>query len=141
MTTENRFLGNPNGTITDNENHLFWLPKDSRQDLGKWVNWQEALAYAKIMNQVYAGGFCDWRFPTKAEALSFYDENLRHLDWENTLIHIHPLFARGAAYYMWVNDVDENGHALRLNLRDGSLEYIDKTTLEHQAVRLVRKAQ
>lgn len=141
MTSENRFHDNPSGVITDTKSDLLWLPKDSRQDLGKWVDWQGALSYGRIMNQVYAGGFSDWRLPTKEEALSFYDESLLQEDWEKNTIHIHPVFVRGAAYYMWVNDIDESGRALRLNLRDGSFEYVDKATVEHQGARLVRQAK
>ena len=136
-----RFHGSPSGAVTDVQNQLLWLPKDSKQDLGKWVDWQGALAYAKIMNQVYAGGFCDWRLPTKEEALNFYNETLVNVDWEKTQIHIHPLFARGAAHYMWINNINENGFAMRLNLRDGSVEHIDKSTSEHQAARLVRSVR
>lgn len=139
MTSENRFHENPNGLITDTQKHLQWLPKDARQDLGKWVDWQSTLAYARLINQVYAGGFSDWRLPTKEEALSLYDETLTQVDWEKQEIHIHPLFVSGASYYMWINEMDENGHALHLNLRDGSTEYIDKVVSELQATRLVRK--
>ena len=139
MTPENRFHDTPGGIIVDTEKQLLWLPKDSRLDLGKWLDWQGVLAYVRLMNQIYAGGFCDWRLPTKEEALSIYDETLLNVDWEKTQIHIHPHFVRGAAHYIWVNDINESGCALHLNLRDGSAEYIDKATTEHQAARLVRK--
>lgn len=138
MKPEDRFHDNPNGVINDTKNQLQWLPKDSWQDLGKWVDWEGALAYVKIMNQYYAGGFTGWRLPTKEEALSLYDENLSQPDWAGETIHIHPAFVRKAGYCLWVNDVDEEGRAMWLNLRDGSMEYVDKSTKEHHATRLVR---
>ena len=28
-----------NGTVEDADNDLMWVLKDSRQELGKWLNW------------------------------------------------------------------------------------------------------
>ena len=139
MKPEERFHDNPNGVISDIKTQLQWLPKDSWQDLGKWVDWEGARAYVKVMNQYYAGGYSDWRLPNKEEVLSLYDESLNHVDWAGETIHIHPVFVRKAAYCLWVNDVDEKDFALWLNLRDGVIEYVEKTTKEHHAARLVRK--
>ena len=41
--------------------------KDSRQELGKWLNWDEANAYRDACNQQKYCGFDDWRLPTKSE--------------------------------------------------------------------------
>ena len=57
MDPMERFQDNPNMIISDKILSLSWLPKDSRQDTGKWVNWQEAHQYVGTMNSVYPGGF------------------------------------------------------------------------------------
>lgn len=138
MTSENRFHDTSGGPIADTKFNLQWLPKDSWQDLGKWLDWQGMLAYQKIMNQVYAGGHCDWRFPTRDEVLNFYLDAHFQNDLEGQDVHIHPLFVRKCAYYMWSGDVDEGGRVFRINLRDGTTDYIDKSAREFQAIRLVR---
>ena len=90
------------------------------------------------MNQVYAGGFSDWRLPTAQEVEDFYDESYDHMDWDDEIIHISPLFVTKCSYYIWTSDKNENDEVCRINLRNKDLEYIDATTREHQAARLVR---
>ena len=47
---------NGDGTVIDSEEDLQWPVKDSRQELGKWLNWDEANAYVKACNdQKYLG--------------------------------------------------------------------------------------
>ncbi len=138
MDPKDRFQDNPHGVITDVVLKKDWLPKDSYQDLGKWHNWDQVQTYINLMKQVYAGGFGDWRMPTREEALSLYDLELAQKDWKGEDIFIHPVFVTGAARYMWTSEVNEEGQALRINLEDGSEEFIDKNTEEHQATRLVR---
>ena len=131
-----RFKDNPSGIITEENTNRVWLPKDSFQDLGKWQNWSEVQDYARLMNQVYAGGLSGWRLPTKDEALGLYDIGLSHKDWTGEKVHIHPFFVEKCSYYIWTCEVNDQEQALHLNLRDGSTEYIDKTERELQAVRL-----
>ncbi len=138
MTPSDRFKDNANGVITDSANKKAWLPKDAWLDLAKWSTWEDAQAYARLMNQIYAGGFSDWRLPTKEEALSFYDPELKQLDWEDKTVHIHPLFVGKCSYLIWTSDLDDNGNAFCLNLRDGSGKYIGKDAKEGQGARLIR---
>ena len=65
-------LDEPMNSDTKYKKH--WLPKDSWGDLGQWRNYDEELAYVRLMNQVYAGGVSDWRLPTRDEAENFYDK-------------------------------------------------------------------
>ncbi len=138
MSAEDRFHDNPNGVITDTQNRKEWLPKDSYQDVGKWQSWQEAESYIKLMRSVYAGGQNDWRLPTEEEALSLYDEELQSLDWEGKEIHIHNVFVPRSSRYLWTSTVSDEDKVLRVNLSDGSTEYVDKTTQELMGARLVR---
>lgn len=138
MDAFDNFKDNPNGVITDKNRGLEWLPKDSYGDLGRWVNYQEALSYLYTMIGVYAGGHNDWRLPTKDEALSLYHEDLNQLDWEGERIHIHSVFVTKCSFYIWTREENEEGQALVVNLRDGSTEFMDQGSREHLAARLVR---
>jgi len=138
MSAADRFHDNPNGVITDTFNRKEWLPKDSYQDLGKWRNWQEIAAYTLLMRQVYAGGYSDWRLPSKEEALSLYDPQLMSQDWKGNEIHIHPVFVARGSRYIWTCDVNEKEEALRVDLCEGTCEYVPKTEQEFHAARLVR---
>ena len=73
MTESDRFQDNSSGVITDNKHKKHWLPKDSWGDLGQWRNFNEAIGYVRLMNQVYAGGYSNWRLPTSQEAQDLYD--------------------------------------------------------------------
>jgi len=64
---EKYFKDNGDGTIADLEADLLWCKKDSRQELGKWLNWNEANAYMKACNEQNYLGYNDWRLPTKSE--------------------------------------------------------------------------
>lgn len=138
MKPSEKYKDNANGVITDISSKKAWLPKDAWVDLGKWVDWEGALGYARLMNTVYAGGFSDWRLPTKEEALSFYEPELQQMDWEDKVVHIHPLFVGKCSYLMWTNDVDQDGKAFCLNIRDGVGDFIDKSKKENHGARLVR---
>ncbi len=138
MSEQNRFHDNPSGVITDTDYNTHWLPKDSWGDLGQWRTFDEALAYVQLMNQVYAGGFSDWRLPTKQDAENFYDEELNQIDWEEEVIHVDPLFVTKCANFMWIQETNDNQEAGRINLRDGKVEFVDRDTRKHQSARLVR---
>ena len=138
MADSERFQDNSSGVISDNKHKKHWLPKDSWGDLGQWRNYNEAIAYVRLMNQVYAGGYSDWRLPTKAEAEGLFELDYDQIDWEEEIIHISTLFVSKCSNYIWTSDMDENKNVCRINLRNKESEYIDPNTQEHQAARLVR---
>ena len=88
--------------------------------------------------QVYAGGFSDWRLPSREEAENFYDTELNQIDWEEEVVHIDRLFVTKCANFMWLKDINKNGEVGRINLRDGEVDFVDRNTLEHQSARLIR---
>ena len=133
-----RFKDTARGVIEDTENGNEWLPKDSYGDLGKWVNLQEGLNYAQLMNQVYAGGQSDWTLPNKEDLLDLYNKELIQKDWEGNDIHIAPSFLNNCSYYLWSVEKNNAGQHLRIDLRTGDLDFIDTEEREHQAVRLIR---
>ncbi len=138
MEASDNFADNSSGVISDKQANLEWLPKDSYGDLGKWVNFQEAVSYRGTMISVYAGGHNDWRLPTQEEALGLFNENLNQLDWEGEQVHIHPLFVTKCARLIWTSEKNDENQALVVNLQDGSTEFTDKDSKDNIAVRLVR---
>lgn len=140
MEAFDNFTDNPSGVISDKQANLEWLPKDSYGDLGRWVNFQEALSYRGTMVGVYAGGHNDWRLPTQDEALGLYHADLNQLDREGENIHIHPLFVAKCGRHIWTSDENDDNQGIVINLQDGSTESMDKGTRDNIAVRLVRTA-
>ena len=139
MNNSKRFQDTARGVIIDTQNDSEWLPKDSYGDLGKWVNLQEGINYAQLMNQIYAGGQSDWRLPDKLELLQLYDEKLTQQDWEGNDVHIAPVFLTACSHYLWSNEKNDNGLCMRIDLRNGELDFINSEEREHQAVRLIRQ--
>ena len=66
------YKDNNNGTVSDEDNDLQWSIRDSRQELGKWLNWDEADAYVKACNEQNYLGYNDWRLPTKSEVRGLF---------------------------------------------------------------------
>ncbi len=66
------FIVNGDGTVTDPDAELMWCLRDSRQELGKWLNWDEANAYKTACNEQNHLGHNDWRLPTKSEVRSLF---------------------------------------------------------------------
>ena len=141
MDAFDNYADHPNGVISDKQGNLEWLPKDSYGDLGRWVNIQEALSYRSTMIDVYAGGYNDWRLPTREEALGLFHEDMSQLDWEGEHVHIHPLFVTKCARYIWTSEENDKNQALVVNLQDGSTEFMDKDNRDKIAARLVRTVQ
>ena len=138
MESYDIFSDNPNGVISDKKMNLEWLPKDSYGDLGRWLNYQEAVSYRNTMIQVYAGGHNDWRLPTRKEAVGLFYEDLHQLDWEGEHVHIHPLFVTKCARHIWTSEENDENQAVVVNLQDGSTEFMDKDERDKIAARLVR---
>jgi len=83
---ENDFVDNGDGTITDRATTLMW----TRDDSGKGLNWQEALAWAQAKNSENYLGHNDWRLPNTKELQSIVDYS-RSPDTTSSAA-INPLF-------------------------------------------------
>ncbi len=66
---KNSFVDNKDGTITDTATGLKWAKDDS----GKGLNWQEALAWVQAKNAENYKGHADWRLPNAKELQSIVD--------------------------------------------------------------------
>lgn len=80
------------GTIAQLEADLVWAKRDSRQELAKWLNWDESNAYAKACNAQKYLGFSDWRLPTKSELRGLF----KHPDMFRELFLSEPSKAKQA---------------------------------------------
>ena len=76
VESKTKWVKKDDGTVEDPDNDVMWVLRDSRQELGKWLNWDESNAYVKACNEQKYLGYGDWRLPTKSEVRSlFRNEN------------------------------------------------------------------
>ncbi len=66
---KNDFRDNGDGTVTDHATGLTWTKDDS----GKGMNWEEALAWVQARNREKYLGHEDWRLPSAKELQSIVD--------------------------------------------------------------------
>ena len=64
--TDGRFIAYDNGTVLDTRTNLMWAAKDNGAD----INWADARSYSENYR---AGGYTDWRMPTRDELEGLYD--------------------------------------------------------------------
>ncbi|MEN6639043.1 MAG: DUF1566 domain-containing protein [Smithella sp.] len=67
---DGRFVAYDDGTVLDTGTGLMWADKDNGADL----NWAGAKSFCESFN---AGGYTDWRMPTKNELAGLYDGSRR----------------------------------------------------------------
>ena len=105
--SNNRFLDNQDGTITDNETGLCWCQKDSFQVHQDWLTFQEAIRWVDELNKKDFLGFHDWRIPEKdeIEKLFFLDNTI--IGRSNQELHIDSAFESGCGNGSWCMPFDQ----------------------------------
>lgn len=137
MSESSRFTDNGNGTITDHNLNVMWKKTDSFQDTQKWVNWFKGQDYVEITNLQRFAGFDDWRYPTRAEALSLYDPGKTNTDKYGDEIYMDPVFEAGGAGTTWTQE-EKDSSALIIQYEDGLEVWPSKYAHLNMAVRMVR---
>lgn len=73
-TINGRWAIHSNDTVLDTQTGLMWMKKDFRVIEGRFVNgWQEAMGWAKKMNNQQYAGHSDWKVPSISEYKSIRD--------------------------------------------------------------------
>lgn len=144
MSVENEnFKINGDRTATDEENELQWSLRDSRQELGKWLNWDEAKAYVTACNEQSYLGYNDWRLPTKSEVRSLY----KNQDVYRTVFLNLPVkkerrvsnYQAGGETCLWTSETRYDSYAWKSYFPSGKEVCVDQTVATTgTSVRLVR---
>jgi hypothetical protein len=138
MTEQERFVDNGDGTVTDHEAGLMWKQTDSMIDLKKWVNYQEAVDYARELNEKKFAGYEGWRLPTKDEMYTLFDKSFSQTDKFGKTVHISDKFTSGCGFSMIAKLVDGRIRTWILKIRDGEFEHPDGLWTLAESARAVR---
>ncbi len=139
------FKDNGNGTISDFDSDLLWAKKDSRQELGKWLNWDEANSYKDACNEQKYLGFDDWRLPTKSEIRGLV--KIKDAYYE-LFMNLPPKKKRNVSDYqpggewsLWTSDTRYDSYAWKCYFPSGKEVCVDQqVSTTGTSVRLVRDA-
>ena len=138
MTEQERFVDNGDETITDHESGLMWKKADTMIDLKKWVNYQDAVDYARELKESKFAGYGDWRLPNRDEMSTLYDESFSQTDKFGKIVHISNKFTSGCGFSMIAKQVDGRMRTWVLKIRDGEFEQPDGLWTLAEAARAVR---
>ncbi|MBU0500068.1 MAG: DUF1566 domain-containing protein [Gammaproteobacteria bacterium] len=100
----NDFVKNPNDTVTDRATGLMWQQGGSP----KSMNYADAQAYVRQLNEKGFGGHNDWRLPTLEEAASLLEPKPLNGD-----LYIDPVFDQ-TQRWMWTADKEAGSAAVWL---------------------------
>jgi hypothetical protein len=97
--SEERFIDNGDGTVTDTVTNLMWAASDNMGD----ISWHNAKIYCE--NPPIAGyRYSDWRMPTIEELRTLYDKKRERYETDCGLrVRIHPRIRLSCAW-VWSSD-------------------------------------
>lgn len=142
---EKTFKDNGDGTVTQVDEDLVWTKKDSRQELGKWLNWDEANSYKDSCNEQKYLGQSDWRLPTKSEirgllkSSNVYEELFMNLPAKRKR-NVSNYQSGGESSY-WTGETRYDSYAWKCYFPSGKEVCVDQqVSTTGTSVRLVRDA-
>ena len=135
------YIDNMDGTITDLKTGLMWMKNDSYLHSGHWLNWYEAKAFIKKLNEKGFANYFDWQYPTTRELKTLFNAaklNSAQMGREMK-IHTDPLFGKKGSGSLW--SADENGrhNAFGVVFNTGDVFSGNKKSRSRKATRAVRK--
>jgi hypothetical protein len=143
MTEASNFKDNNDGTVTDLEEDLCWCKKDSRTELEKWLNWDEAMEYVRVCNDQKYLGFGDWRIPTKSELRALLKNKK---DYREIFLNEPPKVSRKVSDYksggeqsLWSSETRYGSYAWKSYFPSGKEVCVDQSVgTTGTSVRMVR---
>ena len=136
-----RYINNMDGTITDSKTGLMWMKNDSYLHSGHWLNWYEAKAFIKKLNEKGFANYFDWQYPTTRELKTLFDaDKLNSAQVGREMkIHTDPLFGKRGSGSLW--SADENGmyNAFGVVFNTGDVFSANKKSRSRKATRAVRR--
>jgi len=136
-----RYIDNMDGTITDSKTGLMWMKNDSYLHSGHWLNWYEAKAFIKKLNEKGFANYFDWQYPTTRELKTLFNaDKLNSAQMGREMkIHTDPLFGKKGSGSLW--SADENGmyNAFGVEFNTGNVFSVNKKSRSRKATRAVRK--
>ncbi len=140
---DQRYVDHKNGTISDLETGLMWKASDSFLDWDKWVSWEEAKVFAKVLNQEQFAGYENWRLPTRKEAGSIHDPSCPNTDTYGDIVYLPAVFPPGSGQSTWTKTLHKTDQslAMRFNYFSGNYKFHKKGLRSHgiRAVRNIEK--
>ena len=136
--SENRFVDNGDDTVNDSLTQLMWKKNDSFLDLQKFVSYTAALKYLAKQNEACFAGYQDWRFPTKREAHSLYDQDQDLKDKYDMRICLNDVFTKGCGHDTWTSNTRGKITAYVYSFSSGAGGHKEVDDILNTSVRLVR---
>ena len=136
-----QYIDNMDGRITDSKTGLMWMKNDSYLHSGHWLNWYEAKAFIKKLNEKGFANYFDWQYPATRELKTLFDaDKLNSAQVGREMkIHTDPLFGKRGSGSLW--STDENGmyNAFGVVFNTGDVFSANKKSRSRKATRAVRR--
>ena len=136
--TEQRFVDNGDGTVTDTWTKLMWIQEDSYLMLKKFLVYRHAKKLLDKLNTESFAGYNDWRFPSKREAHSLFDKLKSIKDKYQMDIYIDPVFTVGCGYDTWTSHTRGTMTAYCYSFNSGRGGHKESGDTLNTSVRFVR---
>jgi len=136
--SDQRFIDNGDGTVSDTLTNLMWINNDSYLDTKKFVTFTQAIKYKDRKNKDRFAGFTDWRLPDKKEAQTLYDKEKKLQDKYGIDIHIDDVFTPGCGFDTWTSNTRGKITAYVYSFNNGMGGHKEVDDILNTSVRLVR---